>query len=360
LQSNEEAVRQDLALVAAARGWTLEQATAQRAAGDVVSVLVKRIHAQRPDVVVGSLLSREPGGAPSIFIKGFADEFVKDLVAKATRKVNLVDEQPYSFLELQQRAWDVHAAIEGQGFRYVVTAPDIASGGRIRAEVTYEAGLPGAPTEIVGRLPAGLRSGVDVIVHEAPVVKPEHAYGGMHMFGGGGGCTSGWSVISDAGVTGVATAGHCSVSSIVEPGVDTWPLTHQAQHIGTWGDVEWKTTSHIEPAQFFASPATVRDVVDVASLLDISINEPLCLYGRGSNQRNCSPEVVAIGVTCGGANSMVQTTPDAGSGGDSGGGWSFGGTAYGLHFGNCGAAGREGFSLAIALDAALGVRVRIS
>lgn len=54
---------------------------------------------------------------------------------------------------------------------------------------------------------------------------------------------------------------------------------------------------------------------------------------------------------------MVRTGPDVGIEGDSGGGWSWGTTVYGLHYGNCGS-NREGFSLAIALDSALGVTVR--
>lgn len=357
-QSAEEAEKHDLALIAEATGWSIEEVESQRTARDAAAVIAKQIAANRPGALVGSALSQEPGGAPSIYVQGPADKFMKSLVERAAVEINLMDEQPYSFAELQGRARDVHERLRAAGFRYVVSAPDITNG-RIVAEVTSEPELRLTPHEVLDGLPLDLRFSVDLKVSNVPIVSDDHAYGGMRMRNSGNRntCTSGWSVVNDSGVTGVTTAGHCGVDQIVEPGVGTWAASHQDQHIGTWGDVEWKSTSHPEPARFYASSSVVRDVTSVAAIFDIFVGDHVCLYGRSSDQRNCSAQVTHVGATCGSAGSQVQMSPRVGIGGDSGGGWSLGTTAYGLHKGNCGT-DKKGFSLAIALDAALGVSVR--
>jgi hypothetical protein len=291
VQSPEDGEAQDLALAAAARGWTIEEAAADRLAADVVGRIAAQAAVERPDIFVGSVLSQEPGGTPSLFIKGPADEFVLSLVAKAEIDVKIVDNQPFAFEELEKRKLEVHRALEAQGFKYISTGFNVTGAGQITAGVTRQSGLPEDAVHILSEVPQSLRADVALTVNAAVIVADEHAYGGMQLRDDGANeCTSGWSVFAQSlGITGVTGAGHCDgINQIVEPGVAVWPLTFRGQHRGEWGDVEWYTSTHIEPAQFYADANSIRYVAALEPRAGISQGETVCLYGRASNSRNCT------------------------------------------------------------------------
>ena len=175
VQSHEEALAQDLALVAEARGWTFEEAVAAHKTADVVGRIAEQVAAERPQMFVGTVLARAPGGAPELYIKGPVDQFVRNLVADAEIEVEIVDGQPFSFDELEERKIRVHRALEAQGFRYVSTGFSITGGGQINAAVTTELGLPSDPDEILLGLPSELRASVELTVDDAPVVGDKYA-----------------------------------------------------------------------------------------------------------------------------------------------------------------------------------------
>jgi len=208
VQSDEDALAQDLALVAAAAGWTMEEAAADRRAADVVGRIAVQVAAARPDIFVGSALSSEPGGAPALYIKGPADQFVRNLVANAEIDIKIVENQPFSFDELGERMLQVHRALEARGFQNVSTGFSPTGGGQIRAGVTRQPGLPDDPAEILSGLPAELRASVTLTVSDAPIVSDDSAFGGMQLRDDGRNeCTSGWSVWNATGTTGVTGAG---------------------------------------------------------------------------------------------------------------------------------------------------------
>jgi hypothetical protein len=72
---------------------------------------------------------------------------------------------------------------------------------------------------------------------------------------------------------------------------------------------------------------------------NISTGESVCVYGRSTNERDCSALVLRPGVTCTfdgiTTRRLVQMTEHVTTGGDSGGGWSHGNRAYGSHVGRC-------------------------
>jgi hypothetical protein len=63
-QSPEEALEEDLALIAEARGWTIEEARASREAADAVGRVAVKLEAERPEIFVGSIVSDDPLGSP--------------------------------------------------------------------------------------------------------------------------------------------------------------------------------------------------------------------------------------------------------------------------------------------------------
>lgn len=140
-------------------------------------------------------------------------------------------------------------------------------------------------------------------------------------------------------------------------------LTHQAEHRGQWGDVEWKTSTEAEPDDFYSDATTIRDTAAIEARANISVNESVCGYGRSSNDRDCTLDVQDVSQAC--TNSgvfndrLVLMDGDTLIGGDSGVGWSLGNTAFGGHKGNCNPdfSNNDSWSVADLFDEAIGVRV---
>lgn len=165
LQSPQEAAAQDDALFAESQGITVEQAEAQRLAADALDPITSNLAAERPDIFIGSALV---DGSPTLYIKGPADDFVRDLVASAAVEIEIVDNQPYSRAELDKRQAQVVRALQEQGFTNFGAGTDITNG-QIEATVTRQSGLPDDPDEILADLPSDLRENVTLTVSDAPV-----------------------------------------------------------------------------------------------------------------------------------------------------------------------------------------------
>ena len=362
----------DMALVSVTRGWTLEQAVAHHAISDQFGRIQEQLATKRPGLYAGATLSTVPDGAPTLYIRGTADAFVRALVNAAAFRIEVIEGQPFSWQELEARSIQLNRLLAGLGFRDIVTSFD-ESTATVEAVVTRVPTLPASAEQVLALLPAEFRSGVRLDLTDADVAIDEHAYGGMWVRDDGlNECTSGWSV-TDGVTTGVTTAGHCDgINEIVEPGVGVHRLIHRAEHRGPWGDVEWQTSLHMEPpaahmehpAAFYASETEVRAVAAVEPRANITLGEAICVYGRSSNAPDCRHTVYRTSVSC--TNSGVfndrlvamhaknTTIP-----GDSGGPWYFDHTAYGSHKGGCiiDGAMRNVFSVADLYDEALGVRV---
>lgn len=356
--TSDEALSHDLALVAEARGWKPAEAAAYQRAEQAIGHVAEQVAAKRPDAFVGSALSPQPGGAPTLYIKGPADRTVRDLVAAADVAIEIADNQPFSFDELEARKIRVHRALQAAGFREVVTRIDITGAGAIRSTIREAPGQPAIVEDILALIPADVRSSVELTIRDVPVVVPAGAFGGMKVQDDGAfKCTSGWTVVNlTTFVRGVTGAGHCTgVNQINHPGHGVHGATWKAAHEGQWGDVEWYTTAEYEADDFYADAATVRDVDSVETRASISVGELVCIYGRASNSRNCSMQVRDVSLACGNLDRLVQMDDGFNIGGDSGGGWSFNFTAYGATYGSCDAL--DSWSVADLFDEALGVIV---
>jgi hypothetical protein len=79
-----------------------------------------------------------------LYIKGPAGDFVRNLVADAGIQVQIVDNQPYSRAELDERQAGAVGALREQGFTNFGAGTDITNA-QIEATVTRQAGLPDDP-----------------------------------------------------------------------------------------------------------------------------------------------------------------------------------------------------------------------
>jgi len=185
VQSPEEALAQDRALTAEGLGWTIEQAEAQYRASEALDPITARLAAERLDIFIGSALSTEPGGPPQIYIKGPADDFVRNLVVAAGIEIEVVDNQPYSRDELEERKGQVVRALQEWGFASFSAGADIQDKGQIEASVVRQTGLPDDPDEILASLPAELRKSVTLTVSGGS--PPGHDFGPLAVIEGLGG-----------------------------------------------------------------------------------------------------------------------------------------------------------------------------
>jgi streptogrisin C len=325
-------------------------------------MIATRIATERPEIFVGSALSSTPGGAPTLYLKGPADAFVRDLIATSDIEIVLADKQPYSYEELEARKLRVHRSLEAAGFRNVVTGVNIDGGGMIPAAVGMQPGLSSAPHEILASVPEELRSSVLLTVSDPSGFRDTTSFGGMWVTKNGGNyATSGWTVAKWNGSTyvyGVTTAGHATgANGIVHPGDATHTFVFQAEHRGDYGDIEWHTTNVAEVPSFYASSSTVRPVTSWEAVSGISVGESVCQYGRASNYRDCDLVVYDVSIACtiDGVpnNNLVQMNAITSIGGDSGGPWFYDYKAYGSQKGWCGS--KDAWSVADLYDEALGV-----
>lgn len=357
--STEEALRNDLAAVAESNGWTSGEADAYYASEREVGVLAAELAAARPDIFVGSILADDPRGRPTLLIKGPADRATAALVGGASVGIILLDGQPYSFIELEARSEEVHARLLDLGFQDVATSFDITKQGRIDVVVTRQPGMTDDSASVLADLPGELRDSIDIQFSNAQLLRLEvGVWGGMWTIRSGiYDCTSGWTVQKvGSGTRGISTAGHCINQTHIEhPAGGQNTLAFQAQHQGQWGDARWYTTPAFESDDFFSDNAVTRDVVTVEPRASISVNEYVCAYGRSSNDRDCTLQVLNVSSTCGSLSRVVKMNGDTQIGGDSGGPWFFANTAFGSHIGNCGSI--EIWSVADLYDEALGVYV---
>jgi hypothetical protein len=158
----------DLRAGAKADGWTVEEAKLQQKASRAVGRVSTAVYRQQRDIWIGSTLSRDPGGAPSLYIKGPAPRFVRDLVVEADYLIAIVDEQPYSFDELEERSMRVHQALVEAGYQNVSTGTNISGGGVIPSWLLQVGDLPADKAEILEFVPEDLRADVDLHVTIAP------------------------------------------------------------------------------------------------------------------------------------------------------------------------------------------------
>lgn len=179
LQSPEDALRRDLELVAEIKGWSVEEAVVRHRAADAVGALAVELASAWPDVFVGSVLNESPLGPPAVYIKGEVPQAIEALVARAGTQIAIVDGQPFSAVELEERSRVVHEHLVTAGFEEVSTGYRIEDRGEIRAAVRQAGGRTVDDGDVLAALPTDLRGSVRLEAADSPTVVDEHAYGGM-------------------------------------------------------------------------------------------------------------------------------------------------------------------------------------
>lgn len=354
VQSPAQALRADLEAIAEANGWTLGEAEADHRAAETVGRISGLVAREEPNHYLGAAVGPTPHSEPRLYLKGAASAFVRALVRDADVDIRIVDEQPYSFAELEGRVVEVQQALLENGIADAAIAVDVTGAGRIPVRIRKTANTP-SKAEIRSMVPGHLRDDLDITLDTEGSWEPDHAGGGMktqtspvaHF------CTSGWSV-TGPGYNGIVQAAHCN--DAIDTIHGSHAMTLQDEHYGAYGDVEILSTATTDEPYFYASSSEYREVLGMKPRSDLTAGESICAYGRASNSRNCA-QLEYVSTTCGTLNRMVEMDDDIMTSGDSGGPWFKGDRAVGVHHGPCGAG--DQFSAVSLLPNALDAEIKI-
>jgi hypothetical protein len=168
--SDRDAYQSDLESIAEARGWTLEEAQLYQDKTDAAGEVSERLSLERPDVFVGGAVGPEPSDAPRMYIKGVADDGVYAIVGAAPFEIRVIDRQPYSRDDIDQRQSLLADELLALGFLNFAIGTDIQREGLMEATVQRTEGAPGSVEELLAALPASLRERISVRLIDEPAV----------------------------------------------------------------------------------------------------------------------------------------------------------------------------------------------
>jgi hypothetical protein len=168
-QAESDAGQSDLEQIAEGRGWTLEEAQLYRAKSEAAGKVSERLYNERSDVFVGGAVGPEPSDAPRMYIKGPADEQVYEIVGEAPFEIRVIDGQPYSRIEIDERQSALMQVLLALGFLNAGVGTDIQREGLMEATVQRTAGAPDSADEIFAALPAPLRERTSITLVDDPV-----------------------------------------------------------------------------------------------------------------------------------------------------------------------------------------------
>jgi streptogrisin C len=181
-----------------------------------------------------------------------------------------------------------------------------------------------------------LPSKIEVKVSEGKVVyTADKSRGGLDIEPAG--CTSGFTVVNNAGVRAMSTAGHCrSIERYFDRDLGTWEFAYGigTPHEGQWGDLRVYQTYGVKSPSFHAQIDDIRNVEDVRLVSEMNEGDLVCHYGIAT--RYSCGAVDRVSTTCGDSpNRLVRVIGGERARGDSGGPWFNGTRAWGLHAGSC-------------------------
>lgn len=389
--SSERAYETDAATIASEGGISVNAALVQIRFQDAVDLFVGSLPSELLNEAYagGQMLDGTSPGAILRFKGDVPQAVIRALHESGLEGVVLEGGYAFSHFELQRYTQEAHKALVALGFTSVVSRFDTAT-----QIVELEAVQRPELRALTGmRLAEAVRQSQpvtdilgpntpppDLVIREhaadsAPLVQPEHTYGGAGMRDDGlFECTSGFTVVNSAGTEGVLTASHCEGINKVDWNdtsggiVDTYsaPFVDETLPEGTWGDIEWHTTGHHEYGEFWATHSQKRGVFGRIANVNIDVNDNVCRYGRESQNQDCGTVTNTSINTSFTWNGQAVTTLDLvevkdilTQGGDSGGPYYLSQTAWGIHQGTL-LTGRRAFSKVQNAEFAFSVTIHLA
>ncbi|WP_152360991.1 S1 family peptidase [Microlunatus speluncae] len=342
--AGEEALRADIQIVAQQRGISYDDAFKAVDWQDGVAGVMTKLAEKFPDFYSGAEVTSETPAAVKVRFKGSAPAEAISILAgiDAAIKVDIVEDQPLNETDIHDVVRKAHESLTSLLDADTAVSSSYDRNGNVVKSVANSAGFRLRESDLESRVSAGIATSApgvqyDLTLSESFNASPTARNGGgrlEHPSSEGLACTGGFNVISSAGTTGVATAGHCANGLTHEnrPGQAEFTMTYRAQHMGTYGDYQWHTTTDTEPDDFYFSKVetSARDVRGVFSPMD---NQTICKFGWVTGSTCDTVADLSDCITYPGYPQMcrlVRTDHRKAIEGDSGGPWFYSYNAYGL------------------------------
>lgn len=160
----------ELEAIARSNGWTMDQARAYVRTNAALDAVLDAIEAEAPGIITGSGFAEDPEAPPTIWIKGPSTPAIDAIIAGADVPILLVDDQPWSFDENDERLIRVQQAFAALDLGLIHLTVDITRRSRIEASVARTSGITEEEAAaIVASLPEDLRADVDLTVIDPPI-----------------------------------------------------------------------------------------------------------------------------------------------------------------------------------------------
>ncbi|NUW39019.1 hypothetical protein [Nonomuraea rhodomycinica] len=365
----DAAEMEDLQQAATEEGITLEEAIARYGWQDDFVRVANEARDSFPDTYAGAVIA-EDGSSASIAFKGEAPATVTNLAKTVRHPVKVFGGRPYSEEELRQALRTTHYEILARpGVATSAGEYDVETGVvTIEAQPKEPITDPAAKERFRAALqPARLATAnpaikVDIEVADQVESQPQaYLRGGglLNTTGAETVCTTGFTV-KKGSTTGISTASHCSDDSKLRyHNHDTNEytiVTRKGRHSGGHGDVAWYSRGSYTAAKTFYYNKGKTRYVDETRWAVQGVR--LSNYGRTSGYKS-SAKIYRINLCVDRECDLVAMDKMVTKGGDSGGPWFNGTSAYGIHKGwvKLGGKKRSVYSEVRYLPQALGVTV---
>lgn len=309
-----DALQQDAAAYAATFGVSAQEGARRLQLQEAVDALNARLTAEQGATFAGLSIEHAPSFHVVARFTRKGEETIRPYLSPELAQVVRVEPARFTLQQLERRLEASYHRVRENGIP-AAGAVDVRAN---RAEVHVLAGRSAAARAV-------LATGEAAVVEVAHLPKEEiNMYGGLNVSG----CTSGFTVRNSAGTRGISTAGHCGNSQ----SLGGYALTLRGEAYSGSYDIQWHNASgHTYPNTIKVGGGT-RAITATRSRTSQTVGSQVCKQGMTTGY-TCGT-IATISYCASGACTWVQVSGNGtnlSEGGDSGGPWFSGNTAYGSH-----------------------------
>jgi hypothetical protein len=305
---------QDAAFYAASFAVSLQEAGRRLQLQEAVDALNARLTEEQAATFAGLSIEHTPQFHVVARFTRKGEETIRPYLSPALAAVVRVEPARFTLVQLERRLEAGYNRVRGSGIP-AAGAVDVRAN---RAEVHVLRGRAAAARAV-------LAEGETAVVEVDDLPQEEISmYGGLSITG----CTSGFTVRNSAGTRGISTAGHCGNSQTLSG----YALTFRGEAYSGSYDIQWHNASgHTYPNTIKVGSGT-RSITATRSRTSQTVGSQVCKQGRTTGY-TCGT-ISTISYCASGACTWVRVAGNGtnlSEGGDSGGPWFSGNTAYGSH-----------------------------
>jgi hypothetical protein len=319
-----DGVQQDAAAYAAQFGVSVQEGVRRLYLQDAANALNARLTEEQAATFAGLSIEHTPEFRVTARFTRGGEATIRPYLSTALRQVVRVEGAQFTLRELESSLEAGYERVRGAGI-------EAAGGVDVRANRAQVHVLRGRAAAARATLAAARTSlsgtgAADAAVVEVDALPREEItmYGGLSIST----CTTGFTVRNSAGTRGVSTAGHCGNSQTLSG----YALTYLGESYSGSYDVQWHNGSGHTFTNTIKVSSSTRAITGTRSRSSQTVGSQVCKQGKTTGY-TCGT-IVTTSYCASGACTWVHVGGNGtnlSEGGDSGGPWFSGNTAYGSH-----------------------------